>query len=64
MNTRVIKWISVTEAVRIAEVIGHPVSRVTIISWTKQFPNMGKKVGGRWRIDKDALIFYLNEGTE
>ena len=46
--------ITVTEARRIAEV-----SRVTIITWCREY-GIGKKVGGRWRVDPIELGFILD----
>lgn len=34
----------------------------TIISWIKLY-NLGKKIGGRWQIDKSKFIEFLEKGT-
>ncbi len=61
---KAIKWISVTEALALAKMVGHGVTRPTMITWIAKYPNLGKRIGGRWKINKDALIFYLHEGMD
>lgn len=41
------------------------ITLVTLINWIKS-QNLGRKIGGRWQVDKDLLIQYLesNNGTE
>lgn len=66
-TSKAFKWISVTEALAITDEIGHSVTRPTMITWIKdkeRYPNLGKKVGGRWRVDRNALMFYLHEGSD
>jgi hypothetical protein len=64
MSEAKINWITTTEALKIAKEIGHPITLPTIIAWIARYPNLGLKIGGRWKINKDALIFYLIEGTD
>ena len=64
---KIIKWITITEALKIVAAVGKPVTRPTIHSWVndkERYPHLGKKVFGRYQVDRDALIFYLNEGGE
>jgi hypothetical protein len=64
MDKAKVKWITTTEAIKIAKETGHIVTLPTMIAWIGRYPNLGLKIGGRWKINKDALIFYLIEGTD
>jgi len=46
--------LTTNEAMVVACDYGYPVTRVTIINWAKK-RGVGRKVGGRWYIDKDKL---------
>lgn len=50
-------YITVSEAMKLADV-----HRCTIISWCRKF-GLGVKIGGRWRVNKEDLLCFLN-GTE
>lgn len=55
--------IDTTEALKIInEIAAAPVSLPTLISWAQNY-KIGKKVGGRWWIDKQKLIDMLREGN-
>jgi hypothetical protein len=50
-------WIKTTDAAREADV-----SHSTILFWLGKDPSLGRKVGGRWRIDGERLSRII-EGT-
>ena len=53
--------IGTTEALKIIQKIGKlSITLPTIISWTQKY-NIGKKIGGRWWINKQKLIDYLKQ---
>lgn len=43
-------WITTTDAAALAEVSGH-----TIRSWLRKYPAIGKRVGGRYRVKREAI---------
>jgi hypothetical protein len=47
-------WLTPPEAAEIAQV-----SSVTIITWCKDNPKLGRKIGARWRVNKDTLNRFL-----
>ena len=60
---REISYIRTKEALEIVNDKGVvPVSLPTLISWIRIY-KIGKKVGGRWWIDKQKLIEMLTEGN-
>ncbi|MFA5583742.1 MAG: hypothetical protein WDA09_05970, partial [Bacteriovoracaceae bacterium] len=50
--------ISPKEAREIAEKRGVPITYQGMINWAKKY-HLGRKVGGRWFIDKDKLLWAL-----
>ena len=52
------EWIDTNAALELASQYGVSVSRVTMINWASD-RGLGKKVGGRWLIDKKELIIFL-----
>lgn len=57
------EYIDTNEALSIIKNIGiTPVSLPTLINWIPHY-KIGKKVGGRWWIDKQKLIEMLNKGN-
>lgn len=60
---REISYIRTKEALEIVNDKGVvPVSLPTLISWIRTY-KIGKKVGGRWWIDKQKLIKMLQDGN-
>ena len=62
-----IEWIDTVEALEIFK--KHPLAkrrytpnRPTIISWIKKH-NLGYKFSGRWEVDKQKFIDYLDSGV-
>ena len=54
-----VETIDVTSAVDLVRsTVGFDVTRVTIITWVKKY-GLGKKLGGRFRIDKIKLMDFL-----
>ena len=47
-------WLTTPEAAALAEV-----SQTTIVAWLRAYPPLGRKVGGRHRIDRRALERWL-----
>lgn len=39
------------------------ITRATLIHWIKEY-KLGKKIGGRWRIDEDRFLKYLGVNKE
>lgn len=59
-----VEYISTNDAIRLVFQAGFGiVSNQTIISWVKKH-NLGRKVGGRWKISKARLIQYLAGGDD
>lgn len=57
-----IEYISTNEAIGLIFQAGFGcVSNQTIISWVTKH-NLGRKIGGRWKIDKAKLTNYLAGG--
>jgi hypothetical protein len=55
--------ISTREAMEIVADKGfRSVSLVTMIQWCKKY-KIGRKMGGRWFIDRDLLISFINKGS-
>jgi len=53
-------YITTTEALKfILENAPTPVTLVTLIAWCKKY-KLGGKIGGRWWINKDKLIDFLD----
>lgn len=60
---REISYIRTKEALEIVNDKGVvPVSLPTLISWIRTY-KIGKKVGGRWWIDKQKLVKMLQDGN-
>lgn len=60
---REISYIRTKEALEIVNDKGvAPVSLPTLISWIRTY-KIGKKVGGRWWIDKQKLVKMLQDGN-
>ena len=57
-----IKYIDTKESLKIIEGMGSPVSLPTLINWIQNY-KIGKKVGGRWKVDKQKLIKMLDKGN-
>lgn len=58
------KMIGTPEARALIEEHGPtPVSLPTVIEWCKQY-HLGRKIGGRWYLDKDKLLEFLNEESK
>jgi len=51
-------YITTAEAMQIASEKGVSVTLPTIINWCDKY-SIGKKIFGRWQVDKDKLLFYL-----
>ena len=59
-----IEYISTVEAQQIVFNAGFgSKSNQTIISWITKY-GLGKKIGGRWAIDKSKLITFLEGGSK
>lgn len=57
------KYINTNEALDIIKDVGiTPVSLPTLINWIQNY-EIGKKVGGRWWVDKQKLVEMLREGN-
>ena len=52
------EWIDTNKAIELAAQYGSPVTRQTVINWASD-RKLGKKVGGRWLIDKNKLLKFL-----
>lgn len=50
-------WVPTTTAAQDAEV-----NERTILNWVRRDPTLGRKIGGRWRVDPDRLQRIL-DGT-
>jgi len=50
-------WVPTTVAAREAQV-----NERTILNWVRRDPTLGRKIGGRWRVDPDRLQRIL-EGS-
>lgn len=51
-------WIDTNEAMELASQNGAPISRQTVINWVSEY-DLGRKIGGRWRVDKNRLMNFL-----
>jgi hypothetical protein len=56
------KYIDTGEALKIIEIMGSSVSLPTLINWIQNY-KIGKKVGGRWQVEKQKLVKMLNKGN-
>lgn len=63
VNNKASPGISTNEAMDIIKKKGFQITRTTLIKWIIDY-EMGKKVFGRWYIDKDKLMFYLRYGED
>jgi len=54
------KYIDTAEALEICKKAGVGISRPTMISWAIKY-GLGKKIGGRWKIDPEKLNKFLQE---
>jgi hypothetical protein len=58
-----LEYVDTNEALDIIKNEGtSPVSLPTLINWIRNY-KIGKKVGGRWRVNKQKLIEMLREGN-
>ena len=58
-RTTSIEWISQKEALELCTKMGSPKGKGTIYNWCINF-NIGKKVGGQWKVNKGLLTDILN----
>lgn len=57
------QYITTKEAINIISDNGvGPISLPTMITWAKKH-KIGKKVGGRWQIDRKKLEEYIQKGN-
>lgn len=56
------KYIDTTTALQLVFIKGFSISLPTLISWIRTY-QIGKKVGGRWRVDRQKLIEMLDKGN-
>lgn len=54
--------ITTTEAIRLAKQRGFILTRPTLIKWLDEL-GIGKKVGGRYYINKDKFLWWLKYGN-
>ena len=59
----VIEYIDVNAAMKLVFQAGYGnVSRVTLHKWLRDYA-LGKKIGGRWKVDKARFKRFLEKGT-
>ena len=57
-----IQYILTKEAIQLYEECGYgKTTRPTVITWCRVY-GIGKKVGGRWKIDKTVYLDFLKKG--
>jgi len=63
MKKDIIPPITTSEALKIAEERGVPVTRPTVIAWCERYKGLARKVGGRWKINKKRYALILDGKT-
>jgi len=54
-------WIQLPDALDIAnDTPGFSISRSGFVKWVNRYDGLGKKIGGRWSINREALSRMLN----
>jgi len=53
-------WVDSNEAMDIVQKEGIPCTRTSFLNWIQKY-ELGKKVGGRWYVDKIKLLDWLKK---
>jgi len=56
-------WINTNQAMEIVKESGISCTRTSLLTWIKKYC-LGKKVGGRWYVDKERLDIFLKGEIE
>lgn len=60
---KALDYLTTTEALMLVGFKKYHITLPTLLTWCKKY-NIGRKVGGRWYIDRDKFTSFLENGAE